>query len=152
MSHGSGGGGTHLTESSYFVRTVRAMTSASLRRRVAVLVITLGLSGATVGAAHAGDDDGPLRDRLRVACLRIPAISDRVNTVVTRLTAAADVRGSIAWLEVRIADAEANNHPRVAEDLRNRLAIVQARLTVVQDRQTRLAALTERCRELGVAV
>lgn len=128
------------------------MTTAPLRRRVAVLVVALGLSASTAGTVHAGDDDGPLRDRLRVACLRIPNIGNRVSAAITHLTAGADVRGSIAWVEARLADAEANNRPRVAEDLRNRLAVLQARLTVVQERQTRLAALAERCRALGVEV
>lgn len=129
------------------------MRTASLRRRVAVLVVAVGLSVSATGTVHAGDgDDGPLRDRLRVACLRIPNISNRVSTVITHLTAGADVRGSIAWVEARLAEAEANGRPRAAEDLRNRLAILQARLTLVQDRQSRLAALAERCRSLGVEV
>ena len=116
-------------------------------------MVALGLSFAAAGTAHAGgDDDGPLRDRLHLACQRIPTIQQRVQTAITHLTAGADVKGSIAWVEAKIATAEANNHPRVAADLQARLAIMQDRLVLIQDRQTRLANLAARCAELGEPV
>ncbi len=127
------------------------MRTSSWRTRVSAVVVALGLSVAGASTAHAGggDDGGPLRDRLKVACARIPNIQHRMEVAITHLTAGADVKGSIAWVESKIAAAEANNRPRVAEDLRNRLVIMQDRLTLIQDRQARLTSLAQRCSELG---
>ena len=125
------------------------MRTSPWRTRVAALFVALGLSFTAVGTAHAGDDDGPLRDRLHLACQRIPNIQQRVDTAIAHLTAGADVKGSIAWVEAKIATAEANNRQRVVEDLRARLAIMQDRLVLIQDRQARLATLAERCAAWG---
>ncbi len=126
------------------------MTTSPWRSRAAAVLLVVGLSiTGGVATAHAGDDDGPLRDRLHLACQRIPNIQHRVETAIAHLTAGAEVRGSIAWVEEKIAQAEANNRPRVVEDLTARLAIMQDRLAVIQNRQTRLAGLAERCAALG---
>lgn len=131
------------------------MKTSSWRTRASALLVAVGLSIAAAGTASAGNgggDDGPLRDRLHLACQRIPIVQARVDAAITHLTAGADIKGSIAWVEAKIATAQANNHPRIVADLQARLAIMQDRLAIVQDRQTRLATLAERCAELGEPV
>ena len=117
----------------------------------ATAVITLG-AGTTSAAgvqAPAGDD---LRPRLERVCLRIPNLQVRTDNVLARLAGDASTRGSLAWLDVRISEAEANERPQLVEVLTNRRAVREATVPVLEARRDTLAGLAERCAGYGVDV
>jgi hypothetical protein len=89
------------------------------------------------------DDErsGPRQDRLvlrlQLACDRIPNLLRRTGNLEQRLAGDAETRGSLAWLEARIAAAEAAGRSDRAQALR-------ARLTVREDLQELLPGRVER--------
>jgi hypothetical protein len=66
--------------------------------------------------------DQRVDERLDEACRRIPIRLERVRAAQHRLAAGATTRGSIAYLEARIARAEAAGQDDAARLLGNRLA------------------------------
>jgi hypothetical protein len=103
-----------------------------------------------VGASSASASGGDLGERLRAACMRIPNAQTRTTTIITRLEATADVRGSLSWFTARIAEATATNHPRVAADLQHRADVLVAKLALVHLQADRLATAADYCRTKGV--
>jgi hypothetical protein len=91
-----------------------------------------------------------LRPRLERACLRIPNLEIRTDRVLTRLSGDETVRGSLAWLETKIADASDAGRDQLATVLENRLAVRTQSIEVLELRQRELATLRERCVEHGV--
>ena len=74
---------------------------------------TSGATGTTADPEH----------RLDRACDRIPHRLTRLQRVQTRFHAGADTRGSIAFLEARIAKAKADGHADLERLLTDRLAV-----------------------------
>ena len=116
---------------------------------IGTLLAASALVPMAASSASAGDSD--LGERLRVACLRIPDAQTRVTTIITRLEAPADVKGSLAWFRARIAEATAANHPRIAQDLQHRLDVLVVKLDLLHHQADRLAAAAAHCRARGVA-
>jgi hypothetical protein len=114
----------------------------------ATAVVTLG-TGTTSAQAPEGDD---LRPRLERVCLRIPNMQIRTDNVLARISGDASTRGSLAWLDVKISEAEANERPQLAEVLTNRRAVREAAVPVLEARRDALAGLAEQCASYGVDV
>jgi hypothetical protein len=109
--------------------------------------------GDTEPTTAAVSEDGVaahLRPRLERACLRIPNLEIRTDRVLTRLSGDETVRGSLAWLETKIADASDAGRDQLATVLENRLAVRTKSIEVLELRQRELATLRERCVEHGV--
>jgi hypothetical protein len=131
------------------------LAAASLLAASAMLVpgIASASEGDTEPTTAAVSEDGVaahLRPRLERACLRIPNLEIRTDRVLTRLSGDETVRGSLAWLETKIADASDAGRDQLATVLENRLAVRTQSIEVLELRQRELATLRERCVEHGV--
>ncbi len=78
--------------------------------------------------------------RLQRGCDRIPNLLRRADNLEERLAGDADTRGSLAWLQARIAQAEAAGKT-------DRAAALEARLKVRQDVQQILPARVEQLKK-----
>lgn len=121
------------------------------RAAVAAFVTAISFLAVMVpsGAVHA--DDGDLRPRLEAACARIPEATTRLQAAIDRLDGPASQRGSLAWFEAAIERATSSNRTRIAADLQRRLDRLTARRATLDERSEQLAALAERCTDLGAA-
>jgi hypothetical protein len=97
--------------------------------------------------AAAPEDLGP---RVERACLRIPNIEIRTANLIGRLEGDATVRGSLAWLQTQIDNAETRGRAELVTVLENRLAVRQQTLEVLQQRQAELPRLKQWCIDHGV--
>jgi hypothetical protein len=122
-------------------------------------VVTVGLAAP---AAHA---DAPAnvaarptvqtdtnRERLQVACARIPLIKGRVDKAIALIQGDASVRGSLEWLQAKIDQATAAGRTDIVTLLQNRLATRQQRLVLLQARQSELQGFTDFCASKGITV
>ena len=125
--------------------------SRTSKLALAAVVVTAGAALVVPTAAHAAGS-GELPARLGRACLRIPNLEIRTTNLITRLNGDASVRGSLAWLQAQIDDAEAKGRTQLVTVLKNRLAVRTQTLEVLGQRQQRLEKLAERCRNHGVSV
>jgi hypothetical protein len=107
---------------------------------------------AMPSAVHAQDTGDALRPRLERACLRIPNLQIRTDNLIERLNGDASVRGSLAWLQVKIDKAEAEGREQLVTVLENRLAVRTQTLEVVEQRQAKLPELKQKCIDHGVAL
>jgi hypothetical protein len=64
-----------------------------------------------------------LKQRLSLACARIPNLVTRTENLQTRLAADASTPGSIAWLEAKAAKAQAAGRDELAAALTARVAV-----------------------------
>ena len=122
----------------------KLLTSSAI---AAVAVASLG-----VGAAHAQTptDDAALNARLERACLRVPNLQLRTDHLITRIGADAETRGSLLWLDGKIAEAQTAGHDQLAEVLTNRRAVRAQSVEVLQARQTQLDELATICTQHGI--
>ncbi len=110
-----------------------------------------GAQTSSTGSATVAATDADLHPRLERACLRIPNLELRTTNLERRLDGDASTIGSLAWLQARIDQAKAANHPQLVTVLENRLAVRKATRKVLDARQTELEHLQKRCGELGVS-
>lgn len=122
----------------------RSLIGAGLAAAVAACTVIAPSASAT---AATPTDLGP---RLERACLRIPNLEIRTGNLIERLQGDATVRGSLAWLQVQIDKAEQRGRTDLAEVLRNRLAVREQTLDVLQLRLDVIPALKAFCVEHGV--
>jgi hypothetical protein len=124
---------------------------------VVVAVPVLGISvaradtapaGGAPAATAGGTDTGP---RLAQACKRLPQRIERLGKVQTRFHAGADTRGSIAFLEARIARADAGGHADLARVLRDRLAVRKDIDSQIPDILAKLKDAQQVCQKHGSA-
>ena len=124
--------------------TTMAVTTAA----TAIAVASFG-SGASAATAQE-TDTGPSEARIERACLRIPNLTIRTENVIERINGDAETRGSLLWLDGRIARAEEAGRTEMVEVLTNRRAVREATVPVLEERLVKLGELTEKCREAGV--
>ena len=115
------------------------------------VVVAAGAALVVPTAAQAATPPA-LPARYERACLRIPNLQTRTNNVIARLNGDAATKGSLAWLQAQIDDAKAKGRTQLATVLQNRLAVRTQTLKVLTQRQQRLAALADKCRNHGVGV
>ena len=126
----------------------------SIKSTIMLGAVVLSAGAALVGpsAAYAASHSGELPARLERACLRIPNLETRTDTVIARLTGDASTKCSLLWLQAQIDDATAKVRTQLATVLTNRLAVRTQTLQVMTQRQTRLTKLADLCRAHGVDV
>jgi hypothetical protein len=116
-------------------------------------IATMAIASLGVGAADAqaptGDELGP---RLELACRRIPNLQLRTDALLAKIGGDVDTRGSLLWLDAKIADAQAKGRTNLVEVLTNRRAVRAQSVVVLQARQANLIELTAICTAKGVAV
>jgi hypothetical protein len=124
------------------------------RKLMAAATITMAFGAFALGgssAAHAQSTDDPaLSARLERACLRIPNLQTRTDNLLVRINGDASTRGSLLWLDTKIAEARAANRNQLADALTNRRAVRAATIPVLELRQASLADLAQRCADHGV--
>jgi predicted nucleotidyltransferase len=104
--------------------------------------------GVVVIPATAYAEEVPVR--YERACLRIPNLELRTQTLIDRINGDAVTRGSLAWLNARLAEAQAAGRTQLVTVLENRLTVRTRTLEILTQRQVRLAELRTRCIEHGV--
>lgn len=108
------------------------------------VTLLAGTFAATAGPA--GAEETPAEHPRRAAlCARIPRVEDRLTRHREHILAGADTAGSVAWLEARADRAEAEGHPRVAEQLRTRAERRAERVELIDKRLARLEKASEAC-------
>ena len=115
------------------------------------VVVTAG-AAMIVPATASAATTGELPARYERACLRIPNLQIRTTNFITRLNGDASTRGSLAWLQAQIDDANSKGRTQLATVLQNRLAVRTQTLEVLQQRQVRLTNLADKCRAYGADI
>jgi hypothetical protein len=90
-----------------------------------------------------------LKARAHRLCARVDKVQHRVDRVAGRLSAGADKRGSVKWLQARATVVRAKN-PAKAELLDGRARVGQARLATLQVRREQLPKVAKWCDEHGL--
>ena len=90
-----------------------------------------------------------LKARAHRLCARVDKVQHRVDRVAGRLSAGADKRGSVKWLQARANAVRAKN-PAKAELLDGRARVGQARLATLQVRREQLPKVAKWCDEHGL--
>lgn len=114
------------------------------------LALALALPSAASATTETEESSAEIPPRVERACLRIPNLTTRTENVIDRINGDADTRGSLLWLDGKIAQAEENGRDQLAEALQNRRAVREASVDVFELRLTELGDLAERCRSAGV--
>lgn len=115
-------------------------------RRIAMavgLTTILLLSATPAMAASTGPEQR--RERLDLACARVPNLTTRVENVLARINDDADTVGSIAWLETKADAAREHGRDELAEFIENRIAVRTARIDVLEIRLDNLAEAAAAC-------
>lgn len=135
-------------------RTSTPSTPRRFRRPIAAAAVALcvGLSvGAGTSAVHADEPaPGELRARLERACARVEQLETRIETALARINGDATTPGSIAWLEAKIAEAEAAGRTQAVTVLQNRLTARTAALESLNTKLTRVATVKQTCAAQGI--
>jgi hypothetical protein len=125
----------------------------------AALLVTGALAFATPASATAStapdegtteveDGTGELRrQRLAIACARIPNVIVRTENLEERLNGDETTIGSLAWLEGRIQQAGERGRDELAEVLENRLEVRRELAELLPLRLEALADAQARCDE-----
>jgi hypothetical protein len=90
-----------------------------------------------------------LKARAHRLCARVDKVQHRVDRVAGRLSAGADKRGSVKWLQARAKTVRAKD-PARAELLDGRARVAQARLATLQVRKQQLPKVAKWCGEHGL--
>jgi len=106
-------------------------------------------TSSTTGATTGGTTDP--EHRLDRACDRIPHRLARLQRVQTRFHAGVDTRGSIAFLEARIARAKADGHADLERLLSDRLAVRKDIDSQLPDILAKLGDAQQVCADHGAA-
>jgi hypothetical protein len=96
--------------------------------------------GAASPAAHAPKGDGA-----HALCLRVPKLERRIERDLDRLAGGVTVRGSVARLEARVANAKKLNHTAIATYLQDRLNTREALVGTLKQRQADLKGVQAWC-------
>jgi hypothetical protein len=131
---------------------VRRLLVSTAIATLAIGTVGVGEVGVGVAAAQSPPDDTELSARFERACLRIPNLQLRTDALLAKIGGDADTRGSLLWLDARIADAEAQGRTQRADVLTNRRAVRAQSIPVLQQRQANLVELAELCASKGVEI
>jgi hypothetical protein len=111
---------------------------------------TLAMTGlATTGATAAEPEEraGVAKHRLVAACARVPLAIERTERLQARLAADDQTRGSLAFLESRIARATAAGRDDVARVLAARLEFRRELAGILPTRMDYLVVARDACAE-----
>ena len=128
----------------------RRMTAVAAGLAVTVGALAVAPTASAATTTEPSSETAELNARLERACLRIPNMTIRTERAIERINGDADTRGSLLWLDERIARAEENGQEDRVEVLTNRRAVREATVPVLEQRLDTLASLADRCRDAGV--
>ncbi|WP_328540347.1 hypothetical protein [Streptomyces sp. NBC_00344] len=83
-------------------------------------------------AAAAAHANGPKGDGAKKLCRRVPKLEKRIDKRIKRMEGTAGTRGSIKYLEQRIANAKKANHTAIAAFLGDRLTTRKGLLATLE--------------------
>lgn len=124
-------------------------------RRIAQLlagtaaVAVLALSAGTAHAEDNGTSSGKAA-RLAKVCAKVPTIEGRMDAAITRLQGDASVQGSLAWLQVKLDQANAAGRTQAISVLENRMQVRTQTLALLQTKQQNLAKIAQICADNGL--
>ncbi|MFD9209405.1 hypothetical protein ACFVZM_24390 [Streptomyces sioyaensis] len=117
---------------------------------VAACTALLGIGGTAVAAGSSPAPSSSAKhhtgDGAKSLCKRAPKIDKRLTKALHRLQGNAEVRGSVARLEKRVANAKAAGHNEVETFLSHKLAHRKSMIPTLQQRQKDLAKVASWCR------
>jgi hypothetical protein len=122
------------------INTLKRVLGATLVVGTAVLAI--GTTSVHAQESGVTEDNRP---RIERACARIPNAQDRIDAAIARINGAADVRGSLAWLDTLIQKATDAGRTDLAAALTNRRAVREASLPVLELRKANLVEFEALC-------
>ncbi|BFV60940.1 hypothetical protein KCMC57_up60440 [Kitasatospora sp. CMC57] len=124
-----------------------------LSNRKAVLTGALALAGTLLVAMPAQAEtkpaSAPKGDGAKSICKRLPKTEQRVSDSLTRLKGDATVKGSVARMEQRVANARTAGHTEIQTLLNDRLTFRKSLLPTLETRQNDLKAVATWCAAQG---
>ncbi|MDJ0769940.1 MAG: hypothetical protein QNJ12_14160 [Ilumatobacter sp.] len=117
----------------------------------AVLVAPAAVSAATASsdAPETSEDEAArIQQRLERLCLRAENVQVRVQNRIERLEGDAETRGSLAWLQARVENAQRRGWEDRGTMLQNRLQIREMSLEQLRERAVHVEDILDRCAEL----
>jgi hypothetical protein len=136
-------------------RTVRRLVAGiTIAGAMAVPLAVTPAVSVTASAASpasqvtAATDQEQLGSRVRVLCDRAAAMLRRANAMLDRILGDADVVGSLAFIDARIARAEEAGREDLVVVLQNRREIRASLIPILERHIARLEQLLARCEEL----
>ncbi|MEU9113560.1 hypothetical protein AB0D04_17690 [Streptomyces sp. NPDC048483] len=93
-------------------------------------------------AAHA---KGPKGDGAKKLCRRVPKLEKRIDRRITRMEGTVGTRGSIKFLEARIANAKKADHTAIATFLGDRLTTRKGLLAALKKKKPDLKDVATWC-------
>lgn len=126
-------------------RLVRRTAAASAALVASLTLALPGVAGATT--SQTGEELGP---RLERACLRIPNLEIWTTEVLDRLDGDETVKGSLAWVQTKIDEADEQGRVQLVTVLENRLEVRTASVEVLETRLDELAEARQLCADNGV--
>jgi hypothetical protein len=125
------------------------MTINSTLKRTICVTLLAGTAAVAVGTTSVNAQESGVtennRPRIEKACARIPNAQARIDAAITRINGAADVRGSLAWLDTVIQRATDAERSDLATALTNRKAVREASLPVLEQRRANLVEFEALC-------
>jgi hypothetical protein len=115
-----------------------AASSSTDADAASLVAQTAGL--ATPATTAKGEGDGA-----KALCRRAPRLEKRIERVLTRLNGPATEKGSIAYLQERVQDAQAKGDTAVATYLNDRLTFRKSLVGTLQQRETDLKSVQSWC-------
>ncbi|MEL6893855.1 MAG: hypothetical protein AAFP84_19845 [Actinomycetota bacterium] len=114
----------------------------------ALAAVSLGIGAGTASAAAPEDEAD--RPRVERACARVPNLTTRTQNVLDRIQGDEETRGSLLWLDRRIANAAENDRTELVEVLTNRRNVREASIDVLEQRLVALGDIAELCADAGL--
>ncbi|WP_405776121.1 hypothetical protein [Streptomyces sp. NBC_00859] len=102
-----------------------------------------GTASPSPDAAHVHTPKG---DGAKALCHRVPKLDKRITNRIKKIEAGASTRGSVKFLEQRIANAKKKNHTAVAKLLGDRLTTREALLPGLKQKLPDLKDVSTWCK------
>jgi hypothetical protein len=131
-------------------------STSRIRRRLTLglgaTAAALSISVLGAGAAHAQASPTPEQAaKIEQLCSQVPTLEGRIEAALGRINGGADVRGSLAWLEAKIAAAEAAGRTDAVAALQDRLAARTAAAGKLTEMLEKVASVAAKCDAWGAA-
>ena len=130
-------------------KAVHDMNITSNLKRTLCATLVAGTAVLAIGTTSVHAQDAGVADnnrpRIEKACARIPNAQTRIDAAIARINGGAEVRGSLAWLDVMIQKATDAGRTDLATALTNRKAVRQSSLDVLALRKANLVEFKTLC-------
>lgn len=115
------------------------------------LAAGLALTGANAASASVTlPTGGALEQRVTKFCGRIPDLLERVDKAQTRISADAETKGSLAWLEARKDAAQTLDRDQIVRRVERRIERRTERLAALPEVKEQLIAAQGECADLDL--